>query len=235
MTAPVRVVKTLTGGQGGDRGQPIGNEIDHQHLDDREWRAEAGDDCDGEDEDLACLGGWLSLRGGTRWQHALRAVWTLGCVLFDVHVACAFHFYHQWSHAVAWQHTAERTRELLGVAMGDGIYFSYLFLVLWAVDVVWLWLTPLSHRGVADEAPAGGSPAAPASADAIAVPLRTDVKKGTPGWRVAVHVFLLFIAINGAIVFEGGVSRWAGIVACIVLAGVVVWRTWERRSACPKA
>ena len=25
-------------------------------------------------------------------------LWTLGCALFVVHVACAFHFYHHWSH-----------------------------------------------------------------------------------------------------------------------------------------
>src|SRR5438270_10441787 len=76
------------------------------------------------------------------WPRAARAVWTLGCFLFTVHVACAFHFYHQWSHAVVWRFTAERTKQLLGFEFGDGIYFSYVFLVLWIVDVLWLWVSP---------------------------------------------------------------------------------------------
>jgi hypothetical protein len=87
---------------------------------------------------VAYLAGGLS-RLNCLWSRAARALWTLGCLLFTVHVACAFHFYHQWSHAFAWRCTAERTRQLLGVEFGDGIYFSYLFLVLWIVDIVCLW------------------------------------------------------------------------------------------------
>src|SRR5438874_5752919 len=86
---------------------------------------------------VAYLVGGLS-RLNCRLPHMARAVWTLGCLLFLVHVACAFHFYHPRSHAIAWRFTAERTKQLVGVEFGDGIYFSYLFLVLWVVDVVWL-------------------------------------------------------------------------------------------------
>jgi hypothetical protein len=183
---------------------------------------------------VTCLAAWLSQRGGPRWQHATRAIWTLGCVLFDVHVACAFHFYHHWSHTIAWQHTAERTRELLGVAVGDGIYFSYLFLVLWIVDVLWLWLPAPKGQAVANRTPSGGSLAASASADAIAVPDSGRGSRTTPRWRVVVHVFLLIIAVNGAIVFEAGPTRWAGIAACLGLGCLIVRRaynSWRGASA----
>lgn len=74
------------------------------------------------------------------WETLLRSIWTVGCVLFIAHVVCAFQFTHHWSHAHAWQHTADETKRMMGVAFGDGIYFSYLFLLLWVADVVTLWL-----------------------------------------------------------------------------------------------
>ncbi|MBC7854419.1 MAG: hypothetical protein IAF94_13380 [Pirellulaceae bacterium] len=43
------------------------------------------------------------------------------------------------------------------------------------------------------------------------------------------HAYMFFIAFNGAIVFEGGVSRWAGIIACVVLAGIVCLKASGRR------
>src|SRR5437016_6180143 len=81
---------------------------------------------------VAYLAGGLSRLNHRRPRTAI-AIWTLGCLLFVVHVICAFHFYHQWSHAIAWRFTAERTKRLMGVEFGAGLYFSYLFLVLWVV------------------------------------------------------------------------------------------------------
>ncbi|QDU25184.1 hypothetical protein ETAA8_02470 [Anatilimnocola aggregata] len=72
-----------------------------------------------------------------RW---LRWIWTAGCLLFIAHVVCAFQFTHHWSHTHAWEHTAAETKRMLGVAFGDGIYFSYIFLLLWVADVACLWL-----------------------------------------------------------------------------------------------
>src|SRR5688572_15900298 len=146
---------------------------------------------------VAYLAGWLALPGwpsqrDTRWPRIARIIWTVGCVLFVVHVALAFHIYHHWSHTVAWQSTAERTKELVGVAVGDGIYCSYLFLVLWVLDVVRLWLGPIQ-----DEV-ANGTPSMAAHADARSVPFLPNSLTRTPSWRVLVHIFLLFVAINGA-------------------------------------
>lgn len=145
------------------------------------------------------LAGWLMagnrpLAGGTapsRW------LYTLACGLFLVHVACAFGFYHHWSHAAAYDDTARQTEELIGISFGQGIYFSYLFLLVWVADVVWLWLAP-SHR---------------------------------PAWlTVAVQLYMAFIAFNGAVIFESGVTRWAGIPVTLVLAALAIRRLAQSSS-----
>jgi hypothetical protein len=145
----------------------------------------------------------LSARG-ERWRPVSRWLWTAGCGLFVVHVICAFHFYHGWTHAAAWQDTAEQTKALLGVEFGDGIYFSYLFLVLWVLDVAWMWLARPGQR--------------------------------TPWLRILVHLFLLFIAFNGAIVFEDGPTRWFGLAVCavlMVLASRRAYDSWRQRDIIP--
>lgn len=136
---------------------------------------------------------------------AARAIWTLGCGLFLVHVACAFHYYHGWSHSAAWEKTASETDKLLGIRFGDGIYFSYAFTLLWLLDVAAMWLWPRADGAL----------------------------------RPFVHAYLFFIAFNGAIVFEAGPIRWAGIAACLLLAGLAGWATYnwaavdrEQRSEC---
>jgi len=157
-----------------------------------------------------------------KWPHIVRAMWTAGCGLFLVHVACAFHFYHHWSHAAAWQKTADETEQLLGVAFGDGIYFSYLFLVLWLLDVLWLW--------------AVDSPQSRSAGSATRVPACQAAAVATPRWRLAVHAFLLFIALNGAIIFEPGVTRRIGIPVTLALTGLAVrWASnaWQSAKKLP--
>jgi hypothetical protein len=145
---------------------------------------------------------------GRQRPHVGRAIWTVGCGLFLGHVACAFHFYHHWSHGAAWRQTAEETEQFLGVPFGGGIYFNYLFLVLWVLDVLWLWTA--------------GSPQFRSAASATPVPPRQSPSTATPRWRLGVHAFLLFIALNGAIIFEAGVTRWVGIPVSLALAGLAV-------------
>jgi hypothetical protein len=175
---------------------------------------------------VAYLAGWLLVDSKrpahrARWPRTARAIWTLGCVLFVVHVACAFHFYHHWSHTAAWQTTAQETEQLLGVAFGDGIYFSYLFLVLWVLDVAWLWLRPERNEV------ANGTPREPPTGDATAVPQPCVSLLQTPLWRVLVHIFLFFIAVNGAVVFEHGPTRWAGLAACLTAGYLAMRRVGE--------
>jgi hypothetical protein len=76
---------------------------------------------------------------GTRLGRTARWCWTWGMVCFVVHVALAFHYYHHWSHAHAFEHV----RQVGGV--GEGIYASYLFTALWIADAVWWWCRPASY------------------------------------------------------------------------------------------
>ena len=69
-----------------------------------------------------------------------RIAWTLACLFYLAHVACAFQFYHSWSHAAAWRHTAERTAAVIGWNWGGGIYFNHIFTAVWLADTVaWWW------------------------------------------------------------------------------------------------
>jgi len=131
---------------------------------------------------------------GTRSRNLLRPLWTAGCFAFVCHVICAFQFTHHWDHQDAIQNTAKQTQELLGWAFGEGLYFSYLFLLLWVADVMFWWRNP-------------------------------DRYESRPAWlSFAVHGYLFFIAFNGAVIFEGGVTRIGGIVATVVFAAILLRR-----------
>ena len=128
-----------------------------------------------------------------RWQ---RICWTLGCLVFLVHVATAFHFQHGWSHRLATEHTAEVAEQVVGWAFGEGIYFSYAFTLLWSLDVAWMWLGPVSREQRAR-------------------------------WmKVVLHVFMLTIVVNGAIIFATGPTRWVGLLVLGVLG--IFWVSTAR-------
>jgi hypothetical protein len=71
-----------------------------------------------------------------------RWLWTCGCAIYFVHVAAAFHWMHQWSHAAAYEHVLARTTEMTGFASGIGLYVNYAFGALWLADTVIWWLDP---------------------------------------------------------------------------------------------
>lgn len=85
----------------------------------------------------------LAARPATRLR---RWAWTLGCLFYLAHVGAAFQFYHHWSHAAAYRHTARRTAEVVGLNWGGGLYWNYAFTVVWLADVVWMWVWPESYR-----------------------------------------------------------------------------------------
>jgi len=113
--------------------------------------------------------------------------WSLGGLLFWLHFVAAFHFHHHWSHQHAFIHTAQRTGQLLGWEFGYGLYFNYCFLVLWVVDLVWWWGFVDSYRCRAT-------------------------------WiTLSIHGYLLFVIVNGAVVFVTGPTRWISLlVLCLV-------------------
>jgi hypothetical protein len=140
------------------------------------------------------LAGFLKLE----WSRRLRAVWTISCGFFVLHVLSAFHYSYHWSHAEAIQSTARQTDELLGMRFGEGLYFSYGFLLLWIADVLFWWQRPelyVSRPG---------------------------------WLLLAVHAYLFFIAFNGAVVFKSGATRIAGIGATAIFIAVTVRRHFLR-------
>lgn len=71
----------------------------------------------------------------TTWRWT-RRLWTLGWLIFVVHVALAFDVYHGWSHTAAMEHVQRAS------GFGPGIFVSYSFTLLWGTDVAWWWLAP---------------------------------------------------------------------------------------------
>lgn len=130
---------------------------------------------------------------GPRWRHLIRGLWTAGCLTFVAHVVAAFQYEHHWSNTAAIRSTAEQTKALIGWAFGEGLYFSYLFMGLWMLDVVWYWGSPRTFEA-------------------------------RPRWiQISLHCYLFFIAFNGAVIFESGVTRPAGIVVTLLLFVVLLF------------
>jgi hypothetical protein len=117
-----------------------------------------------------------------------RLCWTLAWLTYIIHVAIAFHFAHHWSHAEALRHT----EEVSGV--GEGIFVSHLFTLVWTADVVsWrLWPGWYARRAAWLD------------------------------WLL--HGFMLFVVFNATVVFESGWIRWAGVALFAWLAVVAVSR-----------
>lgn len=125
---------------------------------------------------------WLRQR-----DRSARLTWTIACVLYLVHVGCAFNFYHHWSHAAAYDDTSRRTKELLGTGWGAGLYFNYVFTIAWVVDVIWWW------RGLA------------------------LYRRRSRWIQVGIHAFFAFMFFNATVVFAAGPVRWLGLVGTAIL------------------
>lgn len=122
-----------------------------------------------------------------------RWLWTLAFTCYLLHLSAAFQFYHAWSHEKAWDHTAERTNEVLGVNWGGGVWFNYLFTVAWGVDVAWSWLKPIACGNI------------------------------PRGLRWAWGVWFAMIVFFATVVFEDGWTRWISVATLVLLALWAVW------------
>jgi hypothetical protein len=116
---------------------------------------------------------WTALSAAGR---SVRGCWTWAAVCYFAHVIAAFHFFYHWSHHAAY----EQTRLTSGI--GQGLYVSYLFTAIWAVDVAWWWLRPTGYA------------ARP-----------KWIARG-------VHAFMAFMIFNGTVVYAAGPIRIAGIL-----------------------
>jgi hypothetical protein len=112
-----------------------------------------------------------------------RQLWTVAVLLALVHAVAAFGAVYGWSHQTALLATARQTALQTGLAWGGGLYVNYLFLIVWATDAAWWWVSPASYL----------------ARDA-------RLERARLAW-------FTFMFVNGAIVFAGGIARVVGIVA----------------------
>jgi hypothetical protein len=125
-----------------------------------------------------------------------RAFWTSGALLALIHSVAAFVVFYGGSHETARVETMRQTAALTGIEFSGGIYLNYVFLVVWLADAAWWWVAPVSYR---------------ARARAVSF---------------AIRAFIVFIIVNGAVVFADGWARIVGLVALLVAAA----GTWHRRT-----
>jgi hypothetical protein len=141
---------------------------------------------------LGYAAGAFGLLLGRRQPKALRLAriaWTAGCLAYLGHVYSAFHFYHGWSHASAFEETARQTRETVGWEVGEGLFVSYFFTLVWLADVIWWWQTGAENYWRRPKA-----------------------------LTIALHAFFFFVVFNATVVFESGAARWLGLALCGGLA-----------------
>lgn len=116
-----------------------------------------------------------------------KVVWAIACSLAAVHAYLALSDVHQWNHQHAFDHIANETERVLGFRFGYGVYFNYLFVIVWTADVIWLWTSPESYQNRSNRLSS------------------------------AFHLFLILIMVNGAVVFRDGLPRYIGIAVITVL------------------
>lgn len=145
------------------------------------------------------IGAGLRQAPSAKQRRIARAAWTLGCLFYLAHVACAFQFVHHWSHAHAVERTADETAAVTGWRWGGGIYFNYLFTALWISDS----LLPAAVR---------------------LLPLSAARRLS-----LATQAFLWFMVFNATVVFGHGAVRWFGLVGCGGLLLVAGQRFARRR------
>ena len=68
-----------------------------------------------------------------------RLTWTVGLLVYLVHVAYAFHTMHDWDHRFAAWHTGIRTWQATGFYWEGGLWINYAFTCVWVADVLYWW------------------------------------------------------------------------------------------------
>jgi hypothetical protein len=122
-----------------------------------------------------------------------RSAWIVGALAAVGHSAAAFHFRHAWSHTAAFVETARQTAAVTGLDWGGGLYVNYLFLAVWTADAAWWWVSPATFDR------------RPRALDRV------------------VRAFILFMFLNGAVVF----AKWP-MVAVGTAAVLAVLAAWYR-------
>ncbi len=125
--------------------------------------------------------------GKKKTNPAWASLWLLGAILSLCHSLGALIAFHHSSQAEALESTAQQTEELLGFRFGAGLYVNYAFVAIWLFDAV------------------------------LRIAMPTKYEQFPKLYGRLVYAFLIFIAINGAIVFKSGTVRSVGIVSLSIL------------------
>jgi hypothetical protein len=139
----------------------------------------------------------LQLRGWKETSPTVRNIWFFGAINALVHSVGALLAFHGGSHQAALQATAAQTQELMGFSFGAGLYFNYVFVLIWLFDATARLIVPQSYSGWG------------------------------LGYRGFVYGFLGFIAFNGTVVFKSGWIQALSLLAMaglLILAGIR-WRS----------
>ena len=141
----------------------------------------------------------VGVADGDRNARIGRRFWTAGCLLCLAHVVCAFAFVHDWSHQQAYEHTAEQTLKVVGWDWGGGLYFNYLFTILWAADVACWWIRGKEWRAFSPQA------------------------------GRAIDLFLAFIVVNATVVFGPPFWKWFGAAVVLFMLLLLLRRRSENQ------
>ena len=150
---------------------------------------------------LLLLVGCLSseLLGVAKTNRRLSGIWLIGAILALCHSIGALFAFHHGSHTEAFESTAQQTQELMGFRFGAGLYVNYVFVAVWLCDALLRQITPIRYASF------------------------------PKAYHYSINAFLLFIAVNGAIVFKSGWVRGIGIfLVCILMA--LAWRRYQQKS-----
>ncbi len=152
---------------------------------------------------LAFLIAWLCRVGFRSRSQAVAERWlyAAGALLMLVHIVLAYGIFHRWSHAAALQHTAEQTEAVVGLSFAGGLYFNFVFVLVYLVDVVWRFR------------------------------LREPDARQPRWLAITVDGFLLFIVAMSTIVFETGPVRHVACVGLLAIAVGQWRRQRSRRPA----
>jgi len=115
-------------------------------------------------------------------------------MLMAIHSTTAFYLFYGGSHAIARELTMRQTAALTGIDFPGGIYVNYAFLAIWTADAAWRIFAPRSYA------------------------------RRPRALTLAVHGFIFFIMVNGAVVFADG---WARILGAVAVSAVVL--AWAAR------
>lgn len=139
-------------------------------------------------------------RQGRTCFSSVREWWTLGWLSLIAHVIIALWFAHGGSWSAAYEHTARRTQEAIGWNWGGGVWFNLATVMIWGLDVIWMWIQPDSANRLAH---------------------RLDA---------AAQVYIAFMMFNATVVFGSWPARIVGGLICEGLAIIAVWARPPRSS-----